>query len=179
MGAADARVFLEALCVRYLGSVDPWRIGVLPGFDARAPHQAQHARLVPALQAENGRWSAFVSSDLAAIFTDEPWLDLEPAPEAQARLLSRLECIKPDAFQASMNLLKPAAGTAVSGTAPVTGEPPANGGERVKNESTSPAAPTAHPQSSEPKRFLMGVMNDPTVDLHLRMEAAKALLPYC
>lgn len=179
VSAADARVFLEALCVRYLGAVDPWRIGVSPGFDARAPTQAQHARLVPALQTENGRWSAFVSSDLAAIFTDEPWLDLEPAPEAQARLLSRLECIKPDAFQASMNLLKLAAGTAVSGAAPVTGEHHITGGGRAKNEGTSPVAPTTHPQNSEPKRFLMGVMNDPTIDLHLRMEAAKALLPYC
>lgn len=153
--AADARAFLEALCVRYLGAVDPWRMGVLPSFDAHAPTKAQHARLVPAVQAENGRWSAFVSADLASIFTDEPWLDLEPTPEAQVRLLSRLECIQPAAFHATMDLLKPAAGTAVSR-----------------------AAPTTPTQSLEPKRFLMDVMNDPTVALQLRIDAAKALLPY-
>jgi len=30
----------------------------------------------------------------------------------------------------------------------------------------------------DPKGFLLGVMNDPAVELHLRIEAAKALLPY-
>lgn len=178
VGAADARSFLEALCMRYLGAVDPWRIGVLPGFDAHAPTQAQHARLVPALQAENGRWSAFVSSDLAAIFTDEPWLDLEPAPEAQARLLSRLECIQPAAFKSIMNLLKPAAGHAVLPVVPVPGEHPIDDKDRAQHESPQAAAPAAPTQCLEPKRFLMDVMNDPTVALHLRMEAAKALLPY-
>jgi hypothetical protein len=29
-----------------------------------------------------------------------------------------------------------------------------------------------------PKEFLRNVMNDSTVELHLRIEAAKALLPY-
>lgn len=30
----------------------------------------------------------------------------------------------------------------------------------------------------DPKGFLLEVMNDPAVELHLRIEAAKALLPY-
>jgi hypothetical protein len=156
--AADARAFLEALRVRYLGAVEPRRIGMLLGFEAQ---------MVPALQAENGRWSAFVSADLAAIFTDEPWLDLEPNPDAQARLLSRLECVKPGAFQAILNQIKPA--TKAASTAPAEAPP------------TLPAAPepvAAHANCLEAKRFLTDVMNDPAVDLHLRIEAAKALLPY-
>jgi len=31
---------------------------------------------------------------------------------------------------------------------------------------------------TDPKRFLLKVMNDSTAELHLRIEAAKALLPY-
>lgn len=179
VGAADARIFLEALCVRYLGAVDPWRIGVLPSFDARAPTQAQHARLVPALQAENGRWSAFVSADLASIFTDEPWLDLEPAPEVQARLLSRLECIAPAAFQAILEQIRPAAaGLAIAQVAPGANGRSHNGDDSAKNQLAGSAAPAAPAKCLEPKRFLMDVLNDPTVALHLRMDAAKALLPY-
>jgi hypothetical protein len=33
--------------------------------------------------------------------------------------------------------------------------------------------------SHNPKRFLLDVMSDSRVELHLRIEAAKALLPYC
>lgn len=146
--AADARAFLEALRVRYLGMVTPRRMGLLIGSETH---------VVPAVQAENARWSAFVSPDLAGIFTDEPWLDLAPNPDAQARLLSRLESIKPGAFQAALDRMSLAAGTA---TLPV------------------PPASPAHAKSPEPKRFLLDVMNDPTVALHLRIEAAKALLPY-
>jgi hypothetical protein len=31
---------------------------------------------------------------------------------------------------------------------------------------------------SDPRRFLLSVMNNSTAELHLRIEAAKALLPY-
>jgi hypothetical protein len=39
------------------------------------------------------------------------------------------------------------------------------------------AAGTA-PEARDPKRFLLAVMNDPATDMPLRIEAAKALLPY-
>lgn len=39
-------------------------------------------------------------------------------------------------------------------------------------------ASALHGDSLDPKGFLPGVMNDKTVELHLRIEAAKALLPY-
>jgi len=34
-------------------------------------------------------------------------------------------------------------------------------------------------KSAEPKQFLLAVMTDPGVAMQLRIEAAKALLPYC
>jgi hypothetical protein len=37
----------------------------------------------------------------------------------------------------------------------------------------SPSYPDAH---DEPRRFLLNVMNDPTVEMALRIEAAKALM---
>lgn len=144
--AADAQAFLEALRLRYLDTVEVPRIGMFAG---------ANARIVPALQAESGQWSAFVSCDLAGIFTDEPWLDIAPNPLAQARLLSRLECIKPGAFKAALAQIgAPAA-------API-----------------AHAAPLANALRLGPKNFLSDVMNDPAVALHLRIEAAKALLPY-
>lgn len=153
---ADALRFLEALRMRYLRTVEPRRIRMMPGFDAR---------VVPALQAENGRWSAFVSSDLAGIFTDEPWLDLAPNPDAQARLLSRLECTKPGAFQAVLDQIKPALKDDATGSA-------------ASVASTPTRPPATQAKDLEPRSFLLDVMRDPSVDLHLRIAAAKALLPY-
>jgi hypothetical protein len=106
---------------------------------------------VPALQPGTGLWSAFVAPDLAAIFSAEPWLDLAPSPDAQAHVLSRLESIKPAAFQAVLSL----------------------------SSVTPPATPSATPPNGlTPRQFLQAVMNDQTVELHLRIDAAKALLPY-
>jgi hypothetical protein len=141
---AEARGFLEALRLRYLGDVKRARITLQPVVAA-----------VPALKEESGQWSAFIARDLAAVFADEPWLDMCPSPEAQADVLSRLKSIKPAEFQNALALLAP-------------NDKPA----------MSPAGDTGSAQTG-PKQFLMQVMNDPSQDLHLRIEAARALLPYC
>ncbi len=143
-----AQEFLQLVCERYLSTVAPRRITL-------SPSQAGHTRLVPALQADTGQWSAFVSSDLAAVFADEPSLDLPPGEDNQADLLSRLKSIKPAELEAAL--------------------------ERLKSEVTSPASSVApalanHAQQ-DPRSFLLAVMNDLSVPLALRIEAAKALLP--
>lgn len=162
---ADAQAFLESLRLRYLGNIPRERIAIAPAADASAPQQARHASVVPALQAETGRWSAFVAPDLAALFADEPWLDLPPGPEAQAELLSRLESIKPADFQQAIDRLR------------FRATPPASAD--VAGSETGPGDAERAPTGplSAPRRFLLEVMNDPTVELHLRIEAAKALLP--
>ena len=99
-------------------------------------------------------WSAFVAPDLAPIFADEPWLDQPPSPEAQASVLARLQSIKPAALAAALARLRPAA------------------------PSDRPPEPVAAGPQLTPKAFLLAVMQDPTVALDLRIEAAKALLPY-
>lgn len=150
--AAQARQFLEALRVRYLGPVATKRIRLMPGMDTPT------AKPVPTLQ-DSGHWSAYVAPDLAAIFSDEPWLDLPPSPEAQAKVLSGMACIKPGAWAAALDQLKPVAAARTSTGAPAAPVPSAN------------ANPSA-------RLFLLGVMNDASAPLPLRIDAAKALLPY-
>ncbi len=160
--AAQAQAFLEGLRRRYLGMVAPQRIGMMPKEDASAAGKLQHSPMVPALHQDTGRWSAFVAPDLASIFSEEPWLDVCPSSEAQAHVLSRLVCTPPAAFQAAM--------------ASVTNN---NGGYPGLHPDRPPVAePASHGKSLDPKQFLLGVMGDPAIALPLRMEAAKALLPY-
>jgi len=156
--AAQGQTFLENLRVRYLGAVAPKRIVMLPTLDSSNAGAIRHAGLVPALQAASGRWSAFVAPDLAAIFSDEPWLDLPPSADAQASVLSRLDCIKPADFQAVLNQIHAAV---EKGAVPA---------KQVKE-------PAAAGKNLDAQQFLQSVLNDESIALHLRIEAAKALLP--
>jgi len=165
---AQARAFLESLRLRFLADVVTKRLRLMPAVDVSAPHQALHARLVPAEQEQTGNWSAFVAPDLAPVFADTPWLDIPPSNDGQADLLSRLESIKPAAFEAALESLRPAP-TQPTG---VTRETTSIDADRM------PDRPAASVGSLEAKRFLLQVMNDETVALALRIEAAKALLPY-
>jgi hypothetical protein len=126
------------------------------------PTETRHVQLVPALQQSTGLWSAFVAPDLAAIFADSPGLDVSPRVEAQAYVLAPLKSIKASIFEAIFE-------QAISDV------------ERISptNQSSTPIVPpTTKLCDSDAKRFLAEVMNDPSVDMHLRIEAAKAILPY-
>ncbi len=176
---ADAHAFLEALCQRCLGQVSAARLSLLPTPDAAAApsdahHGAQppahHAAAIPARQGEAEQWSAFVAPDLAPMFNEAPWLDLPPSPEGQAELLSRLRSVQPAEWQAAQAWLRGA-----------------NGADTAGHQATHPASmsmpePGASAASAgtalDPRTFLREVMNDATVPLALRIEAAKALLPH-
>ncbi|MDB5856997.1 MAG: hypothetical protein JWQ76_686 [Ramlibacter sp.] len=112
---------------------------------------AQPAR-VPPVEAAPRHWAAFLAPDLASLFDDEPWLDLPPSDDAQANLLSQLQSMKPEDFRRASERLLPLA--------------------EARTGDTSVA------EGLEPRRFLLQVMNDSSVELHLRIAAAKALLPY-
>jgi hypothetical protein len=150
--AAEAHAFLEALRARFLDHVPAARVRLWPMTDAR------HTALVPALQAD-GNWSAFVAPDLAAIFSETPWLDVEPGEEGQAALLRALHPVKPAVFDAALAGMH---ATAPHATAPAPARE---------------AAHAPHEATDDPRRFLLRVMNDESVALALRIEAAKALLP--
>jgi hypothetical protein len=151
--AEDAAALLEALRKRYLADVARHRVRVHPA-DAAGGKQVLAA---PPAETEPGRWSAFIAPDLAALFAEEPWLDLAPSPDAQADLLARLQSTTAAQWREAWERVRPAAERAF----PAAGAPPA-------------ATGLLH---QDPRRFLLEVMNDPAVELQLRIEAAKALLP--
>jgi hypothetical protein len=153
----QAGTFLDALRRCYLGDVSPLRVALLPAFDTASARSPLHARPVPALQTGSDRWSAFVATDLVPIFADEPWLDVPPNPDGQAQLLESLKCIPAEEFERALQRLRPLADPAAPAPASMAEEPAA--------------------ASLDPKRFLLDVMNNDSLDLALRVEAAKALRP--
>ncbi len=164
LAAPRARAFLELLCRRCLADLSPARLTLWPKADAASPRSVEHAALVPARQHGDGPWSAFVAPDLAPMFADEPWLDLPPNPEGQANLLSALTPTGLAEFELAMAQLQP-----------VPAAPP-----RIEASQAPEPAPTplASPAGgwTDPRRFLLDVMNDGQTPLALRIEAAKALL---
>jgi hypothetical protein len=159
--AGDAAAFLQALRRRYLADIAAERVVMTPSASPGA--KPQRMPLPPPVEMAPGQWSAFITSDLAALFVDEPWLDLPPSADAQADLLSRLQGIAPDDFRRALERLRSADS---SGVADIPAQAVAG--------STAQAAAT----STDPRTFLLQVMNDGAVALGLRIEAAKALLPY-
>jgi hypothetical protein len=160
--AATGAAVLQALVQRWLAELPPHRLCGWPGAaGAQAP-------VVPALlgQGEDGeRWSAFVSADLAPMFSDTPWLEMPPNPDGQAALLAPLRAITPEELQRL-----PGSVAAVPPVPPVL-QPAAAPATVVS------AVPAPTGTCTDPRQFLLGVMNDAAVPLALRIEAAKALLP--
>lgn len=194
VSVAQARAFLEALCRRFLAGIAPRHVRLQPSLEADAPDAtgapysagvARHARLVPALQAESDRWSAFILPHLAAMFADEPWLDMPPSPDAQADLLLRLKSLSPADLQRAQQQLAPAEVAPASAPSPLPAVLPdqvatARSGSDVEASAATEGQnrlATSAPEA-DPRRFLLAVMNDPAAELGLRIEAAKALLPY-
>lgn len=112
------------------------------------------ARRLPPHEEQPGTWSAFLAPDLAPVFADTPWLDIRPNEEGQAALLHGLEVMTQTDFDAALRRLAPSL------------QPP---------PSTAAARATA---TQDPKHFLLQVMNDDSVPLALRIDAAKALLQH-
>lgn len=167
--AEQAHRFVEALRVRYLPEVKPERIRCWPLPASAGDMPWTHADQVPGMQSDTGNWSAFVTPDLAPVLAEEPWLDMQPTPDAQAQVLSRLRCIPAAVFEAAMDQLQP----------PAKGDSPQ--GTLSASASTDPALPAAtvnriDSSHQEAQRFLLSVMHNATVDMGLRIEAAKALL---
>ncbi|QHJ00231.1 hypothetical protein GT347_20950 [Xylophilus rhododendri] len=153
VGMARGHAFLEGLAARFLADVDVRRLRMFPSArDGMAPPP------VPALQGDSGNWSAFIAPDLAPVFEETPWLDIPPGNEGQAALLRTMRSISRSNFEDAMALLAPAASSALA----------VQPGPLVTTDVPLPA--------NDPRRFLQKVMDDESVDLALRIEAAKALL---
>lgn len=147
-----ARAFLAALCARYLADLPPAAIATVPGTSS----DNGLVGLVPALHAANGKWSAFIDPGMGSMFVDESGLDMAPNLDRQAEMLAGLRSIAPAALQRAQHLLDTA--------------PAPNSGDAV----SGPLSGTF----SDGQSFLLAVVNDPSVSLSQRIEAATALLPY-
>lgn len=156
---AQAVSFLEGLRARWLAGLKPQRVRMFPG----AAGEKQAVPLIPAPQGASGNWSAFVAPDLAAVFGDEPLLDVPPGDDAQAELLSRLASIKSDAFQAALLALQPVVLEMAQASVATA-------------SAVAAAGFVGAARHGDPKLFLLDVMNDTSVALALRIEAAKALI---
>lgn len=173
VSATQAQAFLAGLRLRYLPDVAPHRVVLMPAPDTSSPTGAVlHARPVPAPQTATGHWSVFVAPDLAPVFGDTPWLDSPPGDDGQANMLRGLRSITPAEWAAAVAQCLPAAGRPVAGRLDAD-TPKAN----AAADPPSPGQP-AWAVGADPRQFLLSVMNDPSAALALRIEAAKALLPY-
>ena len=168
----QAHAFLTGLHRRYLDDVKSHRLELKPSADS-SPATAT-TPLIPAIQGDTGLWSAFVAPDLAAVFGEEPSLDLPPGLGAQAELLGRLKPMPRSAFEAALGQLRPAepGEASVVPVVPAVASPGA-GASRPMALGPGSAAAERH---EDARRFLQGVMNDEAVPMALRIEAAKALL---
>lgn len=161
--AAQAGALLSALVARYLADVPAQRVTQWPG-RAESGVAWRHVDPVPR-EHPGGQWSAFVSPGLAPVFADTPWLDIPPGEDGQADLLSGLKSVGGQQLrEAVASLVGECREDAVAQAVP-----PAASLDGAR----APSGP-----QSEPHRFLLQVMNDERVDMALRIEAAKALLPY-
>lgn len=192
--ATQGHAFLEAVRERLLPDLSPVRVRLSP--DPAQP--GRHVAPVPALQVNCTDWSAFVASDLAVMFSDTPWLDIEPNADGQAALLRPLRSIKPAELDIALARLRspasrasaPALASERAQPAPLAPLAPlasivdaAASAPTPDDESTHPsiapaitAAVLAATRDDDPRRFLLRVMNDERIDMALRIEAAKALL---
>lgn len=172
---AEAARLLHGLQRRYLGAVPAERVRCWPAppsTRADAPNgPPTRSPICPPFAAAAERWAAFVAPDLPAVFGDDPALDVEPGADAQADLLARLQPVDPAALRRALAALP-------LQPEPVPPEPLSL--EAVPPGPAEPAAPhlAAAPALGpydDPRAFLRAVMNDPSIPLTLRIEAAKAL----
>jgi len=184
---AQGHAFLDALRARFLPDVPPARVRLLP--DPAQPGRTP--AMVPALQVNCTDWSAWVAPELAVMFTDTPWLDIEPVDDGQAALLRPLRSIKPAEFDAALaRLREPASRAPMATPAPARASEGRPQAPTVSVQESTPGDERTHPPiapaltaaafanlpEDDPRRFLLRVMNDERIDMALRIEAAKALL---
>jgi hypothetical protein len=159
---------------------------VLPGrAQVRLQAGSADTGAMPPFERLPGQWSAFVAPDLAAVFADDPWLDMPPGEDAQADLLSRLRPVPPEEVAAALqrwatsNATTEAEETVRTARtlvpAQASRELATTGPHAVPATHTGFTLPVGQPASA--RAFLQQVMNDASVPLQWRVEAAKALLP--
>jgi hypothetical protein len=165
VSVAQARTFLAGLQRNYLAELPAASLQFRPDIDAGAEFGPVLVKQTPALHVATGKWSAFIDPSLGAMFVDEPGLAMAPNMDKQAQILAGLKSIKPADFQRVLERFQEQAAAEVA-AAPVS----------VDAESTRPNLSVGS-NFSDPRSFLLAVMNDPAASTLERIRAAEALLP--
>lgn len=166
--------FFRALRSKYLAEMPEVDFAFHPGGSL----QSSAVNLVPGFQAVTQGWSAFIDPSLGEMFVNAPWLEMSPNLDRQADMLAAYESINPVDFERAIGELEvnnPNAqktDSALAETAVILHQP--NQSPALSHTTLSLGDGYADPRS-----FLLAVMNDPSAGGSLRVEAAKALLPYC
>lgn len=173
---AEANRFLKALRSKYLAETNVANLECRPDLDSVA---LDVMKLAPSLHLTNGKWSAFIDPSMGSMFVDGPWLEMEPNMGRQADILGGLKSIKAGDFQKALGILE-----MPEEAASKTAQPGVEGAGQYQGE------PASHPPGlgldrlsvgndfTDPKSFLLAVMNDPSASASQRIEAARALHPY-
>lgn len=168
-----ATAFLEALRRKYLAEMPLSSLTFHP--EAKGPNLLP---LAPALDETTGKWSAFIDPSMGSMFVDEPGLEMAPNMDRQADMLGRLKSIKPADLERAMELLQ--ASDNADSSSPE--ERPASEGSDDDRQLTKlrPAGESLGNGKyyTDPRNFLLAIMNDPSASAKQRIRAAKALLPY-
>lgn len=167
---AQARRFLAALRRTYLAGIPDEKLEFLPAPGQPSSVAPAASELLPAQHEATGKWSAFIDPSLGAMFIDEPGLEMAPNMDRQAEILAGAKSIAAAEFQRALSQLE-------TPVAPDAGPAEQGGGQPA--EAGRPHSPlNVGSHYSDPKSFLLAVMNDPSASAGQRIKAAKALLPY-
>jgi len=147
----EAQAFLDALRGKYLADLSPGSLELLVGEPGDfAP--------VPALDPASGKWSAFIDPSMGSMFVEEPGLEMAPSLDRQADMLSGLRSINAISLRQVTEKLRTDAEADVA-------------------DAGAPASSGPRGHFTDPRSFLLAVMNDASLAMRDRIEAAKALLP--
>lgn len=157
---------------------DAWRFTCWPADSAT--DAGRNAWPVPR-EVATDRWSAFVAPDLVPVFAESPWLDCAPSEDGQAALLSKLLPIPAETWARLLAASSRDAAGALAETnsaGDLPGQPAPHLGVSPSSLGAPASPSTGTVAADAPRAFLLSVMNDPSVDLALRIEAARVLLAH-
>jgi hypothetical protein len=173
----QARIFLNALRLKYLADIPQSRLKFRPAAEACA--NAESLSVLPLMQTLNEpaeRWSAFIDPSMGSMFVEETWLEMAPNLDKQAAMLAGVESVKSEDFQRVLALLQTEAACSASLDSNIRSD--GETGQRGPGTDCRPSLSGVGGDFVDPKSFLMAVMNDPDISVRDRIEAARALLPY-
>lgn len=164
-----AERILHGLKKVFLSELPPSSVQLLPSMKHANPAVA----LVPSFHEASGNWSAFIDPTMAGMFSDQLGLDIAPNFSRQADMLAGLRSINPADVRRVLALLDEEAERRVAG---------AEHAAVVRLPLPDVRQPAADWRGggdfTDPKAFLLAVMNDQQAGIQDRIHAATALLPY-